>query len=109
MAVVRLELPDEADDGDLGGWAETARAVLPADVWGYLQGGAGAERTLRANRAAFDRVALRPRFLVDVSSVSLATSVLGVDWAVPFGVAPMAYHRLAHPEGEVASAAAVGG
>lgn len=109
MAVVRLELPDQDDDGDLGDWARAARASLAPDVWGYLQGGAGAERTLRANRAAFDRVALRPRFLVDVSAVSLATSVLGVDWAVPFGVAPMAYHRLAHPDGEVASAAAVGG
>ena len=106
MAVVRLELPGPADEGDLGDWAEAARAVLPPDVWGYLQGGAGAERALRANRAAYDRVALLPRFLVDVSAVSPATSVLGVDWAVPFGVAPMAYHRLAHPEGEVATAAA---
>lgn len=94
------------DEGDLDGWAERARAVLPAATWGYLQGGAGAERTLRANRAAYDRVALRPRFLVDVSAVSLRTSVLGAEWAVPFGVAPMAYHRLAHPDGEVASAAA---
>src|SRR5215203_1823101 len=80
MAVVRLELPEPADEGDLGGWADAARTVLPADVWGYLQGGAGAERALRANRAAFDRVALLPRFLVDVSAVSLATTVLGQDW-----------------------------
>ena len=99
----------EPDEGDLGDWAAAARAALPAGVWGYLDGGAGAERTLRANRAAYDRVALRPRFLVDVSAVSLATTVLGVRWEVPFGVAPMAYHRLAHPDGEVASAAAVGG
>ena len=109
MAVVRLELPElpePADEGDLGGWADAARTVLPADVWGYLQGGAGAERTLRANRAAYDRVALLPRFLVDVSAVSLSTSVFGVEWAVPFGVAPMAYHRLVHPDGEVATAAA---
>src|SRR5829696_6118641 len=103
MAVVRFErdgVPEPADEGDLGGWADAARTVLPADVWGYLQGGAGAERALRANRAAFDRVALLPRFLVDVSAVSLSTSVFGVEWAVPFGVAPMAYHRLAHPDGE---------
>jgi 4-hydroxymandelate oxidase len=111
MAVVGFEgdrAPEPADEGDLGGWADAARAALPDDVWGYLYGGSGAERTLRANRAAFDRVALRPRFLVDVSAVSLATTVFGVPWAVPFGVAPMAYHRLAHPEGEVASAAAAG-
>ena len=111
MAVVRFErdgVPEPVDEGDLAGWADAARTVLAADVWGYLQGGAGAERTLRANRAAYDRVALRPRVLVDVSAVSLATTVLGQDWAVPIGVAPMAYHRLAHADGEVASAAAVG-
>jgi len=106
MAVARLEPPGPADEGDLGEWAAAARAVLPPDVWGYLYGGAGAERALRANRAAFERVAVLPRFLVDVSAVSLSTSVLGVEWAVPFGVAPMAYQRLAHPDGEVATAAA---
>lgn len=114
MAVVWVERdgaapePGGPDEGDLGDVAAAARAVLPADVWGYLQGGSGAERTLRANRAAYDRVALRPRVLVDVAAISLRTSLFGVDWAVPFGVAPMAYHRLAHPDGEVASAAAAG-
>ena len=111
MALVRWERDDAtrtSDDGDLGGWADAARTVLPADVWGYLEGGAGAERTLRGNRAAYDRVALRPRVLVDVSAVSLRTTVFGVEWGVPFAVAPMAYHRLAHPDGEVASAAAAG-
>lgn len=97
-----------ADEGDLGGWADAARAALPADVWGYLQGGSGAERTLRGNRAAYERVALRPRVLVDVERVSLSTTLLGAELDVPIGVAPMAYHRLAHPEGEAASAAAAG-
>jgi 4-hydroxymandelate oxidase len=113
MAVVWVERggtgdPVGPDEGDLGSTAEAARAVLPPDVWGFIQGGSGAERTLRANRAAYDRVALRPRVLVDVGTVSLRTSVLGVDWEVPFGVAPMAYHRLAHPDGELASASAAG-
>jgi 4-hydroxymandelate oxidase len=106
MAVERGERPEPDDEGDLGDWAAAARAALPADVRDYFEGGAGAERALRANRAAYGRVAVRPRFLVDVSAVSLRTSVLGAEWAVPFGVAPMAYHRLAHPDGEVASAAA---
>jgi 4-hydroxymandelate oxidase len=114
MAVVWVERgadatqPGEPDEGDLAGFAAAARALLPPDVWGFVQGGSGAERTLRANRAAYDRVALRPRVLVDVSSVSLRTSVFGVDWQVPLGVAPMAYHRLMHAEGEVASAGAAG-
>jgi 4-hydroxymandelate oxidase len=100
--------PDGPDEGDLAAVAATARALLPPDVYGFLAGGSGAERTLRANRAAFDRVALRPRVLVDVAEISLRTSLFGVDWPVPIGVAPMAYHRLAHPDGEVASAAAAG-
>jgi 4-hydroxymandelate oxidase len=114
MAVVWVERggdsvePAGPDDGDLTEVAAAARAVLPPEVWGFVQGGSGAERTLRANRAAFDKVALRPRVLVDVGTVSLRTSVLGEDWAVPIGVAPMAYHRLAHPDGEVASAGAAG-
>jgi 4-hydroxymandelate oxidase len=114
MAVVWVERNDDIaqpgapDEGDLAPLMVAARAVVPPDVWGYLQGGSGAERTLRSNRAAYDRVALRPRVLVDVSAISLGTSLFGVEWGVPFGVAPMAYHRLMHPEGEVASAAAAG-
>ena len=113
MAVVWVERggtaePVGPDEGDLGDVAAAARAVLPPDVWGFVQGGSGAERTLRANRAAYDKVALRPRVLVDVGTISLRTSVLGADWGVPFGVAPMAYHRLAHPDGEIASASAAG-
>ena len=87
---------------------DAARRLLPADVWDYLYGGSGAEWTLAANRAAFDRVVLRPRVLVDVSSCDLSTSVLGERWAAPIAVAPMAYHRLAHPDGEVATASAAG-
>src|SRR3954447_2613130 len=112
MAVVWVERggtePAGPDEGDLVDVSAAARAVLPPDVWDFVQGGSGAERTLRANRSAFDRVALRPRVLVDVDTVSLRTSVLGADWAVPFGVAPMAYHRLAHPDGEISSAGAAG-
>jgi 4-hydroxymandelate oxidase len=86
---------------------ETAvRSRLPADVWDYIQGGSGAEATVAANRAAFDRLVLRPRVLVDVAECDLATTVLGCDLAFPVAVAPMAFQRLAHPEGEVPVAAA---
>jgi 4-hydroxymandelate oxidase len=81
---------------------------LPADVWDYLSGGSGAEATLAANRSALDRVALRPRFLVDVSRCDPTTTLLGDPLAAPIGIAPMAYHRLAHPDGEVATAGAAG-
>ena len=73
----------------------------------YYAGGAGEERTLRQNRAAFARWTFRPRVLVDVSNVELATTVLGAPVPFPILVAPTAFHRLAHPEGEIATAKGV--
>ena len=66
----------------------------------YFFGGAGDEWTLRENVAAFSRWMLRPRYLVDVSSVSTETTVLGEEVSMPVLVAPMAMQRLAHDEGE---------
>jgi 4-hydroxymandelate oxidase len=88
-----------------------AEETLSAGVFGYIAGGAGDEWTLRENIAAFGRWILRPRFLVDVETVSSATSVLGTDVSMPLLVAPTAYQRLAHPDGElgVARAAAAAG
>jgi isopentenyl diphosphate isomerase/L-lactate dehydrogenase-like FMN-dependent dehydrogenase len=59
---------------------------------------------MRENRAAFGRWVLRPRMLVDVSEVTTATTVLGTDASMPLLVAPTAFLRMAHPEGEVAMA-----
>jgi isopentenyl diphosphate isomerase/L-lactate dehydrogenase-like FMN-dependent dehydrogenase len=78
-----------------------ARTVLPADAWGYIAGGAGDERTLRWNREAFSRYRLRPRALVDVSSVSTETTVLGTPVTMPVLVAPMAYQAIAHEDHEL--------
>jgi 4-hydroxymandelate oxidase len=89
-------------------YAELAQSALPADVWGYVQGGSGVEWTIAENRAAFDRVVVRPRVLVDVARADPGTMLLGAPVASPIGVAPMAYHRLVHPDGELATAAAAG-
>ena len=59
---------------------------------------------MRENRAAFERWVLRPRMLVDVSEVTTATTVLGTDVSMPLLVAPTAFQRMAHPEGELAMA-----
>lgn len=85
-----------------------ARARLPGDAWDYVQGGSGSELTLAGNRRALDQIQLRPRHLVDVSERDLSTSVLGEPLSMPVGIAPLAYHCLVHPEGEVASARAAG-
>jgi isopentenyl diphosphate isomerase/L-lactate dehydrogenase-like FMN-dependent dehydrogenase len=85
---------------------KAARERLEPGAYGYYAGGAGDERTLRANVEAFARWELRPRVLVDVSEVTTATTVLGDEIAFPLLVAPTAFHRLADPEGECATARA---
>jgi isopentenyl diphosphate isomerase/L-lactate dehydrogenase-like FMN-dependent dehydrogenase len=66
----------------------------------YFAGGAGDELTLRENVAAWGHWRLRPRVLTDVREVSTATDVLGKPASMPILVAPVAYQRMAHPEGE---------
>ncbi len=77
-----------------------AASRIPPRVWEYVQGGAGDEVTLRANRSAYDRWSLHPRALRDVSNVSLKTWVLGREVSAPFLIAPTAYQREVHPDGE---------
>ena len=74
--------------------------------WGYVAGGAGDEVTLREHAAAFARVQLRPRMLVDVSETTARTTVLGAEAAMPLLVAPTSLQRVAHPDGEPALARA---
>jgi 4-hydroxymandelate oxidase len=85
---------------------EVARARLDPGAYDYYAGGAGDEHTLRANAAAFAQWELRPRVLVNVSEVSPRTTVLGTEVELPLLIAPTAFHRLAHPEGELATARA---
>jgi 4-hydroxymandelate oxidase len=81
-----------------------AEEAISPEAWSYIVGGAGDERTLRWNREAFSRYRLRPRVLVDVSSVTTETTVLGMPVSMPVLVAPMAFHQIAHEEGELATA-----
>jgi len=97
-----------ADPLDLDTLEAAAREVLPGPAYHYYAGGADDEITLAENSAAFDRVQLRPRVLVDVSRRDLSTTVLGQPIAVPFAVAPMAYQGLAHPDAELATVRGAG-
>ena len=83
-----------------------ARATVSSDVWDYYEGGAGDEWTLAENRKAFDRWMLRPRFLRGAGSPDTSTAMLGAPLRFPVAVAPWAYQRLAHPDGELATARA---
>jgi isopentenyl diphosphate isomerase/L-lactate dehydrogenase-like FMN-dependent dehydrogenase len=87
-------------------YERVAEEKLDANAHAYFAGGAGDEVTLRDNIAAFERRKLRPRVLVDVGAVSTATTVLGTEIALPVLVAPLAMQRMAHPDGEEATARA---
>lgn len=85
-----------------------ARERLSRDAYDYYASGAQDEVTLRENRAAYERLTLAYRVLVDVSRRDLSATVLGQPVAMPILVAPTAFHRLAVPEGEIATARAAG-
>jgi 4-hydroxymandelate oxidase len=80
-----------------------ARKRMSHMAYEYVAGGAGDEITLRDNIHAFDRLRLHPRVLVDVSQLDTRTTVLGQPLDFPILLAPTAYHRLVHPEGELAT------
>ncbi|MBP2330231.1 4-hydroxymandelate oxidase [Kibdelosporangium banguiense] len=83
-----------------------ARDRLPLSAYDYFAGGADDEVTLRANESAFARLRLLPRVLRGNAAPDLRTSLLGADIAMPVVIAPTAFHRLADPEGELATARA---
>jgi 4-hydroxymandelate oxidase len=87
-------------------WEKAARKRLPRAAYDYYRSGADDERTLRRNERAFRKWVLWYRVLRDVSRRSLTTTVLGQEIRAPILVAPTAYHRMAHPEGELATARA---
>ena len=89
---------------NVGDYERLAEERLEPAMLGYISGGAGDEHTLRDNCAAFRRWRLRPRMLVDVGAVSTETDVLGRRISMPVLAAPTAYQRLAHPDGELATA-----
>jgi 4-hydroxymandelate oxidase len=89
----------------LADYEARAQAHMTPEAWRHVQEGAGREITLRENRAAFDRIGFLPRALADLSG-DIGIELFGRRHAAPLLLAPIAYQRLAHPEGELASARA---
>jgi L-lactate dehydrogenase (cytochrome) len=85
-----------------------AKRRLPRVVFDYIDGGAEAEVTLRANVRAFESTTLRPRSAVFTPSVDLSTTILGTPIDVPFLLAPIGSSRLFYPRAEIVAAAAAG-
>jgi glycolate oxidase len=80
-----------------------SRRRLNQGAWDYLVGGSESETTLRRNRRAFDRIAFRPRILVDVSNVDPSTTFLGHKLRIPAILAPIGSLQVFDPEGAVAA------
>ena len=83
-----------------------AKERFAPEAFGYVAGSAGSESTARANRAAFDRWRIVPRFLRDVSVRDLSTSVLGTAMPAPVALAPIGVQGIVHPDAELAVARA---
>jgi len=91
-------------DLDLDALERDARAQLGEMAYAYYSGGAEDERLITENVGAWRRIGLSPRVLVDVSEISTTTTVLGEEVMHPVLVAPTAIHRMATPDGELATA-----
>lgn len=79
---------------------------LDANAWAYFAGGAADEITLRANRQAWRGIGLHPRVLRDLKGGHTRVELLGRELAHPILLAPVAFQRMAHPDGELATALA---
>lgn len=97
----RIELPFSFEQ-----WESAAKAALPETAYWYIAGAAGSGETMRANRAAFERVKLRRRVLNDVSVRDISTEVLGTKTSAPFLLAPIGVQGIMHADGENAPAKA---
>jgi len=85
-----------------------ARARMERSAYDYYAGGAEDERTLAANEAGFAQLALRPRMLAGTEQVDTSVDLLGHTLALPVALAPTAFNKLGHPDGEIAAARAAG-
>ncbi|MDB5712700.1 MAG: alpha-hydroxy-acid oxidizing protein [Sphingomonadales bacterium] len=90
----------------LADYERHAVAHLPAASWQHIQGGIGRNLTLSANRHAFDAVRFLPRALTDLRGGGTGVDLFGRHHASPILLAPLAYQRIAHPDGELATARA---
>jgi L-lactate dehydrogenase (cytochrome) len=83
-----------------------ARRRIPRAIFDYADGGSYQETTLKANTADLDAIQLRPRVMIDVSDIKLATALAGVPASIPLAIAPTGLCGLYHADGEILGARA---
>src|ERR1700752_858301 len=89
-------------------YERAAQARLEASIYDYIAGGSWDEVPLTENRTAYDKWRLRPRAMINVQHRDLSVSILGDTLSLPICIAPSAFHKLMHPDGELATARAAG-
>lgn len=80
---------------------EAARRLLPRPIFGYVAGAAETNATLTDNRRVFDEIQFLPRMLVNVTGRRLDCEVMGLPYAMPFGIAPMGVSSLTGYRGDI--------
>ncbi|KAF1786191.1 Aldolase-type TIM barrel [Phytophthora cactorum] len=106
-AMVKIVPGSDATPLNVLKFEEYAREYLPKSTMDYFASGSDSMETLKENREAFKRLVLHPRVLRDVSKMDISTTLLGHRISSPVCVAPSSTHRMAHPDGEIASTSAV--
>ncbi len=101
-----MDAPDPETLISLADYERAAAGRLDLAAHGYIAGGAGDEITLRDNVESWRRIAIRPRMLVGVGQLDSSVELLGRRRPHPVLLAPTAYQRLVHPDGELATARA---
>lgn len=92
---------------DIKDLEQGAQVVIPSGGWGYIQGGAGDEWTMRQNTESFNHKQIIPRVLADLENPELQTTILGTEIRLPVLMAPVAAHGLAHVSVEAGTARGV--
>ncbi len=95
-----------AEPMTMADFAKTAKTLIEPVAYDYFVSGSDGQTVKARNRAAWDALEIRHRVLVDVSKVDASTELLGLKLPFPALIAPMAYQKLAHTDGEIATAKA---
>ncbi|MGG5890258.1 alpha-hydroxy acid oxidase [Falsiroseomonas sp. HC035] len=88
----------------LSDYEAAARQRMDDKAWAYFAGGSADESTLRANQAAFGDLLLQTRVLAEMQGAETRLTLFGQPMDYPILLAPVAFHRLVHPDGELAAA-----
>lgn len=100
----RITSPDQAID--IFDLKATASEVLPPAHYGYMATGVNGDKTLRANREAFENYYLRSKRLVNIRQIDMRVNIFGEEWPTPIVIAPVGSQKAFHSDGELATARA---